>query len=365
MMLARVGAQSLETRREPFELKLILGRRRKQALDGRIVDRLEARRLPAGVAAFAGYSRGDALAIVVAADEMGGQAELEFERGSEIERLAAIHLGEGNLEGGRRFLADLRRGLAREVLVLALLRIEPGENRLDRWGREHTVDQRRVPHQLAFARVPVETVEKPVDRMVVAQRILDHIEMRSGDGVAHETLTVSLGRSDDAPGQSEVESGAAKQTGKEIGAANIGEKADADLRHAEAVALPRHAMRAVKADADAAAETEAIDERHIRPDELLQHPNVTIGRAIEFADRAQRPLLAPFMQQFEVAAAREHGRVRGLHHHAIDVRRRRPAAIMLAQGLEHFPAQSVESGGTVERHHAGAIDLLETDAKRL
>src|SRR3990170_6658201 len=189
MMLARVGAQSLETRREPFELKLILGRRRKQALDGRVVDRLEARRLPAGVAALAGYARGDALAIVVAADEMGGQAEFESERGSEIERLAALELGEGNLEGGRRLRADLRRGLAREVLVLALLFIESGENRLDRWGREDTVDEGRVAHELAFAGVPVEAVEEPVDGMVVAQRILDHIEMRGGDGVAHETLT--------------------------------------------------------------------------------------------------------------------------------------------------------------------------------
>src|SRR3990170_688611 len=131
-MILALLSQSLETWRESFEFKLVLGGRRKEALDGRVVDRREAPWLPAGRATLAGYARGDALAIVVASDEMGGKAELEFERGSEIQRLAAIHLGEGNLEGGRRFLADLCRGLAREVLVLAPLGIEPGENRLDR-----------------------------------------------------------------------------------------------------------------------------------------------------------------------------------------------------------------------------------------
>jgi hypothetical protein len=38
---------------------------------------------------------------------------------------------------------------------------------------------------------------------------------------------------------------------------------------------------------------------------------------------------------------------------------------MRGQGLEHLAVQSVESGRTVERYDAGAVDLLEGDAKRL
>jgi hypothetical protein len=179
-------------------------------------------------------------------------------------------------------------------------------------------------------------IEQPVDRMIVAQRIFDHAEMRRWNTVAHEALAISLGGADDASGQREIDSGPPEQTREKIGAAYVGEKADTDLRHAKAIALRGNTMRAVQRDADSAAEHEPIDERNIRPDEFLEHPHMRVRRAVEFLDRAKRPLLKPLMQDFEIAAAREHRGVARLHEHAINVRRRGPMAIMLAKSLEHF-----------------------------
>ena len=137
--------------------------------------------------------------------------------------------------------------------------------------------------------------------MIVAERVLDHAEMRGRNGVADETLAIGFGRSDDASGQGKIEAGPAEQPRKEIRAANIGQEPDADLRHAEAVALARHAMGSVKRDADAAAEHEPVDQGHVRPDEFLEHPDMGVCRPIELTDRALRTLLDPLMQGLEIA----------------------------------------------------------------
>src|SRR5262245_18065307 len=164
----------------------------------------------------------------------------------------------------------------------------------------------------------MEPVEQPVDRMIVAERVLDYREMHRPDGVADETLAKGFGRSDDAAGQGKIESGPTEQARKEIRAADIGQEADADLRHAEAVALAGDAMGSVKRNADAAAEHEPVDQGHIRSDEFLEQPDMAVGGAIEFTDRALRGLLGPLMQHFEIAAARENGRVRRLHHDPVN-----------------------------------------------
>src|SRR5262245_64668256 len=101
------------------------------------------------------------------ADEMRGEAEFELERFSEVERLAPPVLREGDLERGRRLGTDRRRGLLGERLVFALFRVEPGEDRFDRRRGEGVVDQRRVAHELAFARIAMQPVEQAVDRVIV------------------------------------------------------------------------------------------------------------------------------------------------------------------------------------------------------
>ena len=68
---------------------------------------------------------------------------------------------------------------------------------------------------------------------------------------------------------------------------------------------------------------------------------MSVGRAIELADCLQGALLAELVQRLEVAAAREHGRVRRLHHHAVDMRRGLPAPVIDGQRIEHFAAERV------------------------
>ncbi len=58
-----------------------------------------------------------------------------------------------------------------------------------------------------------------------------------------------------AAGQREIEAEMIFEAREEVGAADVREETDADLRHAEAIALAGDAMRAVERDADAAAET--------------------------------------------------------------------------------------------------------------
>ena len=198
-----------------------------------------------------------------------------------------------------------------------------------------------MPYELALARVPMQAVEQPVDRMVVAERILNHAEMRGGHAVADQTMAIGFGGPDDAAGQRKIEPGPAQHARQEIGAATVGKKPDAHLRHAEAISLSRYAMRTVEANADAAAKSEAVDQRHVRPDEFLEHPDMGVSRAVELTDRTGRALLAPLVQDLEVATAGKHRRVRGLHHHAIDLRVGRPLPILRAQRLEHFPVERV------------------------
>ena len=179
--------------------------------------------------------------------------------------------------------------------------------------------------------------------------------MRGGNCVADEALAIGFGRADEPSGQGEVKTGPAEQPRKKIRAADVGQETNTDLRHAEAVPLACHAMRAVKADADAAAQHEAVDERHIRPDEFLEHPDMRIGGAVELAERSSRALLDPFMQDLEIAAAREHGRMRRLHHHAVDVRGRRPAGDTARSRTRTFPGSRhlTEKGGRASLRRRG------------
>src|ERR1043165_4936724 len=105
--------------------------------------------------------------------------------------------------------------------------------------------------------------------------------------MTHETLAISLGRTDDTPSQREIDSGPPEQARQEIGSANIGQKTDAALRHAETVSLAGGVMVPVQRDAASSTEHESVDERNIRPDECLKPANTRVGGAIEVLDGAE------------------------------------------------------------------------------
>src|SRR5262249_9840415 len=179
-------------------------------------------------------------------------------------------------------------------------------------------------------------------RMVDCQCSLDDVKMRARDVVTDQAETIGVGGSDDVAGEREVKPDLVVEAGEKIGAADIWKEPDTDLRHGHLVPLAGDAMRAVERDADTAAEEKAVDEGHVWPDELLQRPDMGIGGAVKLADRVEGGRLDPRVQGLDVAAAREHGRVRRLHDHAIDVRVRRPELILRAQRVEHFTRESVK-----------------------
>ncbi len=105
--------------------------------------------------------------------------------------------------------------------------------------------------------------------MVGGERILDDTELARRNVVADETQTVRVSGADACAGQREIGSHPTHEPREEIGAADVGQKTDAHLRHGEAVAFRRHAVGPEQRDADAAAIDEPVDQRHVRPDEFL------------------------------------------------------------------------------------------------
>src|SRR5262245_20061074 len=97
-MLPRVWTEVSETRRELFELELILDRRLEHPLNRLIVDVGKSRRLPVWRTPSTCDARGDALAVIMRLDEMRGEAKFELESAHEIERFAAVNLLECDLE---------------------------------------------------------------------------------------------------------------------------------------------------------------------------------------------------------------------------------------------------------------------------
>src|SRR5688572_15218177 len=184
--------------------------------------------------------------------------------------------------------------------------------------------------ELPFPRLPMQPVEQPVDRMVVAQRVDDDGKMRRRDHMADELQAISLARPDQTPGQRKIKADMVLEARQEIGPADIRDEADADLRHAGAIIFAGHAMRAVKADADPAAKHEAVHQWHVRPDEFLQDPAMAVGRAVESTDGVESAALAPIMQGLEIATAAEDRRMRRQHGNAVNVRIGCPAAITRA-----------------------------------
>ena len=91
--------------------------------------------------------------------------------------------------------------------------------------------------------VAMKPIEQPIDRVIVAHRVLDDMEMRGGNVVADQAQAIGIGRADGAAGQRQVESKVVLQSREEIRAADIGQKADADLRHRrlDSPRLPRNA----------------------------------------------------------------------------------------------------------------------------
>jgi hypothetical protein len=117
-----------------------------------------------------------------------------------------------------------------------------------------------------LAWIVMQPVEQPIDRVVVVESVFDDVKMRGRNVVADKGEAMGIGGADSASSKRKVEPDVIVETRKKIGAADIRQKPNADLRHGHPVAFARHAMGAVERDADAATEQETIDEGNVRPD---------------------------------------------------------------------------------------------------
>lgn len=152
----------------------------------------------------------------------------------------------------------------------------------------------------------MQTIEQPINWMVVGDGILDDGKVCRRNAMRDEAAPVRVGATHAAAGERKIDSDPRRKPRQEIGAANVWQETNTNLRHGHAEIFAGDTVRTVKRDADATAEKETIDQRHVRPDEFFEPPDMGIGGAVEFTNRVDRALLEPLMQHFEIAATREH-----------------------------------------------------------
>ncbi len=90
------------------------------------------------------------------------------------------------------------------------------------------------------------------------------LQVGLGDVVVGESHRDRIAGAERRPGQPGVQSESAGGAGEQVGAADVGDEADADLGHGDLGGLGDHPDVAVPGDSDAAAHHDAVHDRHIR-----------------------------------------------------------------------------------------------------
>ena len=89
---------------------------------------------------------------------------------------------------------------------LASLGIKPVQDLLNRGGSEDAMDGWRQSRELPFPGIAMKPIEQAIDRVIVAHRVLDDMEMRRGNVVADQAQAIGIGGADGSAGQRQVES---------------------------------------------------------------------------------------------------------------------------------------------------------------
>ena len=153
----------------------------------------------------------------------------------------------------------------------------------------------------------------------------------------------------------------AGQARQEPGRADVGKKADPDLRHGEHELVAGDAMRAVHRNADAAAHHDAVDQRHIR---LAIAFDARVERVF-LAEKAERIVIAPgapeIVQRAQIAARRERARAVGGEDHARDRAIGLPFGELLRERAYHAAGHRIERVWSIERDETRRAAALEQD----
>ena len=112
-------------------------------------------------------------------------------------------------------------------------------------------------------------------------------------------------RAEALAGQRAIGAELARHARQKPGGADIGKKADADLRHGELEAVAGDAMRAVHRHADAAAHHDAVDQRDVGLAVILDRGVERIFVAPELQRLVVLAGAAEIVERADVAAGRE------------------------------------------------------------
>ena len=152
-----------------------------------------------------------------------------------------------------------------------------------------------------------------------ASRAISAPSLAEGTRRVAEAGVDGIGRAHDLAGQAEVDARLARRVRQQPGAADVGDQADAGLRHGELRALGDDAVARVAGQADAAAHDDAVldgDERlGIAADQRVEPVLVAPERA-----RQRRALRAAVVQAAHVAAGAQAALAGAVEHHQLDGR---------------------------------------------
>src|SRR5581483_3307971 len=221
--------------------ELVAGPRREMALDLGLADAGERRRPPARLVVLVDDHGTHALVEIVAFDDARHYAEFGAHARRKIPGFAAPHLRQRDLEAERRFGADRGGGLARPIIALA---VERGDDVLDPVMREQAVDGGAMRRQPALARRFSEGIENGVDRHGAAEAVEQRREARRRNTMGGDAGGQRVGGIEALAGERTIGAELARHARQEPGGADIGEEADADLRHGKLEAVAGHAMPA-------------------------------------------------------------------------------------------------------------------------
>ncbi|CDX37141.1 hypothetical protein MPLSOD_290154 [Mesorhizobium sp. SOD10] len=273
------------------------------------------------------------------------------------QRRPCADLTPGDVEAGRRAGFQHRQRLCGKS-ILGPRPLQAVDDAGERALRKMTRDRLQVlPLRLAFGRheeIAQLRVGVAARRQFVEQACL----VLGLYGVGSQPRPQRVAIADAISRQPEIHAERAAQIRQQVAGADIGEEADADLRHGELRIFGQHPMRAMEGDADAAAHDDAVDQRDIG---FLEAGDAGVEPVL-VGEEVDRRLAgaAGFIDVQDIAAGGKRPAL-GLHDDDPDARILLPGVQRLAECLDHVVRDGVERLRPGQRDHARSAQLLEAD----
>ncbi len=147
--------------------------------------------------------------------------------------------------------------------------------------------------------------------------------------------------------------------GEPPAAADVGQKTDAHLGHAEAAALGDDAVRGVGAEADAAAEGDAVEQRHVRHRQFVELHVEPILEREKVVEQLRVARLERQARLGDVAAGAEGALPRARERELADARVGEPRIHLRVDELQHLEREGIELPRAVQGDEAEVAALVK------